>query len=53
MKQTSDSAQNGGASGTKVTSITVSKNVAASISPSGTKPSGSSQGTDRGKQGTK
>jgi hypothetical protein len=51
--QTADSAQNGGSSGTKVTSVTprAYTGVVASTGPATSNPSGSSQSTSRGKQG--
>ncbi len=51
--QTSDAAQNGGVSGTKVTSVTPRKyqGVVDDPSPATKNPSGSSQGTNRGPQG--
>lgn len=49
MSQTSDSAQNGGASGTKVCSVTVKQESSAPIGPAG--GTGSSQGSSRGKDG--
>lgn len=51
MKQSSDHMQSSGSSGTKVTSLSVKGNTADSVAPSGTLPSGSSQGHSRGKQG--
>lgn len=49
MSQTSDSAQNGGASGTKVTSLSVKDTSVASPSPAS--KSGVSQDHSRGKDG--
>lgn len=50
-KQCSDHMQNGGASGTKVTSVSPRNSSSSSASPATTNPSGSSQSDSRGKQG--